>query len=286
MTIFRWIIEHVDILGLVVSFISLIVSIILAVGIYKLERKHEKERKKNEIVEMAKNFLIDNDEEIDYLPLAAIASELKLKRKHSRKLITRFLRCSEQVQQEILRQVNVPDIQITTAGVKKALESLEADLEKNQFGRNILYDGEKYFHRAFIRWAEKPVNDIDPYIFDNLLKRERYNQKENPEWLLNCKSSLFSYMWNYQNSEKIGIEKEKIVPPIDMVFQMCNLDICEESIMTFWTMRIIIDACQVFNTEPNESILDEGLIQTQEDMYYYTLAVLYQTYCTRKDYVV
>ena len=284
MVIFRWIVEHVEISGLVIDFISLIVSIILAVGIYRLERRHEKESKKNEIVEMAKGFLIDNDEEIDYLPLAAIASKLKLKRKHSRKLITRFLRCNEQLQQEILRQVNIPDIQITTAEVKKALYSLEVDLEKNQFGRNILYDGEKYFHRAFSRWSEKPVNDINPYIFKNLIERKCNNQQENPEWLLNCESSLYSYMLNYHNSEKI--EKEKIVSPIDMVFQLCNLESCEESIMTFWTMRIIIDACQVFNSEPNETIFDEGLIQTQEDMYYYTLAVLNQTYGTRKDYEV
>lgn len=119
MEIYRWLIDHVDILGLSIDFIALIVTIFLTVGIYKLERRHEKEREKAEkraqesaIIESAKVFLIDNDEEIEYLPLAEIASKLILKRKHCRNLITRYLRCNEQQQQEILRQANIPNIQV------------------------------------------------------------------------------------------------------------------------------------------------------------------------------
>lgn len=48
MEIYRWLIDHVDILGLSIDFIALIVTIFLTVGIYKLERRHEKEREKAE----------------------------------------------------------------------------------------------------------------------------------------------------------------------------------------------------------------------------------------------
>lgn len=293
MEIYRWLIDHADILGLSIDFIALIVTIFLTVGIYKLERRHEKEREKAEekaqklaIFDAARVFLIDNDEEIEYLPLAEIASKLKLKRKHCRNLITRYLRCNEQQQQEILRQANIPNIQVSTIEVQHALEALQSDLDNYHFGRKILYDGAKYFHRAFERWADIPVDDVNPYIFENLEKSEWHGEQSEIVWRLsNCNTALYSYMWDYLHAEELGIGKDKIAPPIDMVFQQCNLGTCDENIMTFWTMRIIIDACYTIKEpqykEPQyEDIFDETLIQTQEDMYYYTLAVLCQTYAT------
>lgn len=109
MAIYSWILEHSDIIGLIIDFIALVVSVILTVVIYKLERRHEKEHEAAEekaqkaaLAEAARVFLIDNDDEVDYLPLAAIAAKLKLKRKHCRNITTRFIRCSEKQQREIL----------------------------------------------------------------------------------------------------------------------------------------------------------------------------------------
>ena len=89
MAIYSWILEHSDIIGLIIDFIALVVSVILTVVIYKLERRHEKEHEAAEekaqkaaLAEAARVFLIDNDDEVDYLPLAALAAKLKLKRKH------------------------------------------------------------------------------------------------------------------------------------------------------------------------------------------------------------
>ena len=45
-------------------------------------------------------------------------------------------------------------------------------------------------------------------------------------------------------------------------------------------MRIIIDACHTFSDISRCDDLDESLIQTQEDMYYYTLATLCTAYPT------
>lgn len=280
MEIYNWLIQYSDILGLSIDFVALIVSIVLTVVIYKLERRHETDREKAEeraqelaVKEGAKVFLIDNEEEIEYLPLAEIAAKLKLKRKHNRNIITRYLRCSEQQQQEILRQANIPDIQVSMDDVNKALKDLQADLDKYGFGKSVLYDGAKYFHRAFKRWANIRVDDSNPYIFE-LLKKSESNL-----WrTANCNAPLSSYMWDYLHTEELGIDKNKVMPPIDMVFQRCDLGNCDESIMTFWTMRIIIDACCTFKEPYCENEFDESLIQTQEDMYYYTLAVLCQAY--------
>lgn len=74
--------------------------------------------------------------------------------------------------------------------------------------------------------------------------------------------------------------RQQITPPVDMVFQQCNLGFCDEQMMTFWTMRIIIDACHTFSDISRCDDFDESLIQTQEDMYYYTLATLCTAYPT------
>lgn len=289
MKIYSWIMGHTEIIGLVIDFLAFIATIVLSIAIYLLERRHEKEREKAEeyaqksaIVEAAKVFLIDNDEEIEYLPLAEIAAKLKLRRKHIRNLLTRYLRCSEQLQPEILHQANIPDIQASTNNVNYALKCLQADFEKYAFGRNILYDGAKYLHRAFECWANIPIEDVDPCIFENLQTTEWYDKDSKIPWrVANCNTTLSAYMYDYFNSGKIGVDRHGIQPPIDMVFQKCDLGGCEESIMTFWTMRIIIDACHTIVNPQYEDVFDESLIQTQEDMYYYTLAVLCKTYPMR-----
>ena len=293
MAIYSWILEHSDIIGLIIDFIALVVSVILTVVIYKLERRHEKEHEAAEekaqkaaLAEAARVFLIDNDDEVDYLPLAALAAKLKLKRKHCRNITTRFMRCSEKQHREILCQANIPDIQLSMDEVWAALEKLQADLQRYEFGRSILYDGAKYLHRAFERWAAVEIDDVNPYIFEDPEKSEWHNSSEcqgKVSWRFSDNASpLSSYIWSYLNAEKLGLDKNQIEPPVDMVFQQCNLETCDEQKMTFWTMRIIIDACHSFCTTQVTDIFDECLIKTQEDMYYYTLATLCATYTTKE----
>lgn len=287
MGIYRWLVGHVDILGLTIDFLSLAVSIVLTIVIYKLERRHERDREKAEeraqelaISESAKIFIIDNEDEVEYLPLAEVAAKLNLKRKHYRNIITRYLRCNEQQQKEILRQANVPDIDVSTKKVRSALRNLQADLDRMGFGKRILYDGAKYLHRAFERWSGLHIDDVNPYIFEPLQKSKWLERQEKVLQEFKYKTTLFSYMFDYAHSENIGIDKSEIQPPIDMVFQKCDLGTCDECYMTFWTMRIIVDACHVINDSSCEDVFDESLIETQEDMYYYTLSVLCQTYAT------
>lgn len=288
MELYEWIIDKADFLGLFIDFITLIVTIIISIGIYKLERHHEKEREAAEenaqrlaVIEAAKVFLIDNDAEVEYLPLAEIASKLQLKRKHRRNLITRYLRCSEDQQQEILQQVNIPNIQISIKEVQHALETLKIDLDNHHFGRNILYDGAKYLHCALKKWGDVPILDINPHIFENLEESEWHDKQSEVVWRVpKNNASLSSYMWNYLHAEELGIDKNKTHPPIDMVFQQCNLGNCDENILSFWVMRIIIDACSIIKKPQHEGLFDEALIQTQEEMYYYTLAVLCKAYAS------
>ena len=84
-----------EIWSFVVDVLSLIATVVLTVAIYWLQRSHEKEREQMEVeaqkkavAEAARVFLIDNEDEIECLPLSAIAKSLNLKRKHHRARIT------------------------------------------------------------------------------------------------------------------------------------------------------------------------------------------------------
>ena len=228
--------------------------------------------------------MIDNDEEVEYLHLSEIAAKVKIKRKHCRNITTRFLRCSKALQDEILRQANIANVQISMTEVETALEKLQADLEKYNFGRSILYDDAKYFHRAIEKWADTKIDNVDIYIFEDLERSKRHGEDSRILWRASEHSApLWHYMRSYLHAEEQGLDKAQIVPPVDMVFQQCHLDICDEKTMTFWTMRIIIDSCYAFRNLEGYDTFDEALIQTQEDMYYYTLDILCKAYSAKGD---
>ena len=286
MQIYTWIIEHSDILGLSIDILALATSIVLTVLIYRLERRNEKRHEETEerarklaIAEAAKTFLTDNEDEIDYLHLAVIAVNLKLKRKHHRSIITKFSRCSKELQQEILRQANIDAFTITMDDVNSAIRDLDIAMrESHYYTRNILYDGAKYFHRAFERWADVTIEDPNPYIFEDFERSEWHGKDSEFPWRVSRHTTNLShYMLNYCNCKEMGLKQEDIHPPVDMVS-------CDESTMTFWTMRVIIDSCRTI-TDPDLMCFgfDDLVIETQEDMYYYTILILYNAFLRKKD---
>lgn len=276
-----------EIWSFIVDVTSLVVTIILTVGIYRLERSHEKEReqmeveaKKKAVAEAARVFLIDNEDEIEYLPLSAIAKSLNLKRKHHRAITTRFLRCSEEVQKEILKQANFQPIEVSKEQVSVALKLLKNDIKTYCFGRDVLYDGAKYFHRAMERYSGEKIETVNPYIFEDFVNTRLY-EDDTHRLLKNTQfnRTLYDYMYDYRHS---GRTNWLIQKPMDMVWEQCNLGECPEEIMTFWTMRIVIDCCRVFAESEEDFIFDEDLIKTQEDMYYYAVMALYSAYIAKK----
>lgn len=279
-----------EIWSFLVDVSSLIVTTVLTIKIYRLERSHEKEReqmeveaRKKAVVETARVFLIDNEDEIEYLPLSVIAKSLNLKRKHHRAITTKFLRCSEEVQKEILKQVNFQPIEVSKEQVSTVLKLLRDDIKTYCFGRDVLYDGAKYFHRAMERYSDKEIETVNPYIFEDI-KRTHFYQGDSLKLLKDTSynGTLYGYMYDYIHSADLGKSKWLLQPPIDMVLSQCDLAGCPEEIMTFWMMRIVIDCCRVFAESEEDFAFDEDLIETQEDMYYYAVMVLYNTYIAKK----
>lgn len=267
--------------------LSLIATVVLTVAIYWLQRSHEKEREQMEVeaqkkavAEAARVFLIDNEDEIEYLPLSAIAKTLKLKRKHHRAITTKFLRCSEEVQKEILKQANFQLIEVSKEQVSAALKLLKDDIKTYCFGRDVLYGGAKYFHRAMERYSDEKIETVNPYRFEDFVNTRLYEDEHGLQKNTKFNITLYDYMYDYRHS---GRTNWLIQKPMDMVWERCNLGECPEEIMTFWTMRIVIDCCRVFAKSEEDIIFDENLIETQEDMYYYAVMALYSTYIAKKE---
>lgn len=271
--------------------LSLIATVVLTVAIYWLQRSHEKEREQMEVeaqkkavAEAARVFLIDNEDEIEYLPLSAIAKSLKFKRKHHRAITTKFLRCSEEVQKEILKQANFQTIEVSKEQVSAALKRLKDDIKVRSFGQAALYDGAKYFHRAMERYSDEKIETVNPYRFKDI-RQTHFYQGDSLRLLkdMSYNGTLYGYMYDYIHSADLGKSKCLLQPPIDMVWSQCKLARCPEEIMTFWTMRIVIDCCRVFAESEEDFVFDEDLIETQEDMYYYAVMALYSTYIAKKE---
>lgn len=259
----------------------------LTIAIYGLQRSHEKEREQMEVeaqkkavAEAARVFLIDNEDEIEYLPLSAIAKTLKLKRKHHRAITTKFLRCSEEVQKEILKQANSQTIEISKEQVSAALKLLKDDIKTYCFGRDVLYGGAKYFHRAMERYSDEKIETVNPYRFEDFVNARLYEDEHGLQKNTKFNITLYDYMYDYRHS---GRTNWLIQKPMDMVWEQCNLGECPEEIMTFWMMRIVIDCCRVFAESEEDFAFDEDLIETQEDMYYYAVMALYSTYIAKKE---
>ena len=266
--------------------LSLIATVVLTVAIYWLQRSHEKEREQMEVeaqkkvvAEAARVFLIDNEDEIECLPLSTIAKSLNLKRKHHRAITTKFLRCSEEVQKEILKQANSQTIEISKEQVSAALKLLKDDIKTYCFGRDVLYGGAKYFHRAMECYSDEKIETVNPYRFEDFVNTRLYEDEHGLQKNTKFNITLYDYMYDYRHS---GRTNWLIQKPMDMVWEQCNLGECPEEIMTFWTMRIVIDCCRVFAESEEDFIFDEDLIKTQEDMYYYAVMALYSTYIAKK----
>ena len=235
----------------------------LTIAIYWLQRSHEKEREQMEVeaqkkavAEAERDFLIDNEDEIECLPLSAIAKSLNLKRKHHRAITTKFLRCSEEVQKEILKQANFQLIEVSKEQVSAALKRLKDDIKACGFGQDTLYDGAKYFHRAMERYSDEKIETVNPYIFEDI-RRTHFYQGDSLRLLKDTSynGTLYGYMYDYLHSADLGKSKCLLQPPIDMVWLQCDLAGCPEEIMTFWTMRIVIDCCRVFAKSEEDKLL-------------------------------
>lgn len=148
-----------NIANIVIAVFSLAATIILSIGIFWLQRRHEKEiekienqRRESEIEHQADLFITDNEKELDNLPWCVMANCLNKHKSHYRKIYNEFNRLNDEVQKAVLRKLKYEDLLIIKDDkwVDSSISSFEKDFIKFKFGENgFLYDGGKYLFRIF-----------------------------------------------------------------------------------------------------------------------------------------
>ena len=237
------------------------------------------------VFQQAQAFCIEYEEELELLPLCQIASSVNQFHKYVRQMYTDYCKCSTAVRIKILE---INDCRILGFPDKDWIEKCVCLFDKVIHERKLctvsfLYDGAKYFHRAFERYADYPV-ECDPWIFKRLIKFE------NPLFGKELKCNLYRYIADYFELLKDNPEIDN-VPPLDAMWAYCRDENIPESEVTYWVCMSMIAACPQLG---DESTYDndlfyvdlgdsEGLINSQEDMYLYALLELYKMYYIAND---
>lgn len=305
-----------DILNDYSGLLSIIATIIIAIVVHKLQKSQETENKKQDerrdserLKEEARIFIVDNQPEIDYLPLCVMVSSVNPYKTHKRKIFNTFNRSSNELKKEILKQRNIPisifenknssNDCVCKSKIDEFIDLLEKDCKSHKFGQSFLYDGAKYFHCGIERYAGYEVKDIPINIFEvpNLspLLQEVRSVKDG----IFKNASLTLYIDRYlefvlKNREDTAENPELLPqkPPRDMMFAMLGLSDCKEEDMCFWVMQFVISACVAFfrhdivgkdDSEWRQIKAHGAEIETLEDLYYESLLMLYTAYATNEN---
>ena len=241
-----------DIIQIIIGVLSLVATIAVSFLIYWLQSRHEKEIQKLQcekeriaLQEKARLFLIDNQEERDYLPWCIIAANLHPLEKHTRKIYSEYCRCSEELQNEILNQAGYKIKQFTGKyWLQGCIDKLQQDIEKYNLGRDYLYDGAKYFHRSYDRYRELEWNGT-PNIFEPINKENRLMM------ILNvAQISIGEYIdeyFYYFVDKKMDFDKETPIPPIDYVWEYQSLAHTREETVCMWMMELVENIATIIN---------------------------------------
>lgn len=230
-----------------------------------------------DIYRAAQDFCLKYEKELGLLPLCQIAFNIDPLHNNVRSMYTDYIRCPQKVREAILQIKEIPLLVFQKDWVGRAIDHYESLIDRYELStREFLYDGAKYLHRAFENYSDHPVGNPNPYIFER-----PYKNKTNRYIGRDCPSSISFYiddfLWYKKNDPSHYVQ-----PPMDYLWEQCNLGSCEEPKMTFWVCRFIISSSfQIredgLNIEElwDSVYINEELLKTQEDMYYYALLQLY-----------
>lgn len=279
-----------EILQIVIGSLTLLVTAIVPIMIYWLQKKHEKEMEEirnkqteKELSNKANEFLIDHENERDYLPWCIIASTLHRQERHTRKIYTDFCRCDDELQREILKQAGFT-LEIIKGGkwVDNAFDGVRGYIKANELGRDWLYDGAKYFHRSFERYREEKWEHT-PRVFAPILKENTFRSAFGID-KIDIGSYIEDYLWQRSHS-KNAEETDNLIAPIDYVERTQNLSECEEIELCRWIMDIIFYVSIIaHNTNPEKKYdgmfenNTDAFAETFEDRYYETLLSIYYAF--------
>lgn len=272
-----------EIWQIVIGIVSAVSSFVLSLIIFIRQIIIDKKVKKQDIENKVTNFIIENKEEIHLLPLCIISNEIHKTDKHTHKIYSAFNKLEKCIQEAILLHEDVNSFIVGNEAINNSIDKFEQLQEKYEMGKNMLYEGAKYFHKSYDIHKNEKIEDIDPHVF----------QTPYPTFFPEINTTLHTYIDNYllhkiNPNDKliIKVQEQYFIPPMDLLYEGFNFGACEEKVLCFWLMRYIISTCYVLNNreliatidDNKMPILEEFNLTTYEDFYYYTIYMLIKTF--------
>lgn len=286
----EWINDNSNLIQIIIGVLSIFATGFVSFFIYRLQKRHENEVeqieekiRKKQLEEEAHKFLIDNEEERDFLTWCVMAANLYRHEKHTRKIYTNFCRCSEELQNEILRvaQFNIRTID-NTDWLDRSIEALRNDIKNYELGReDFLYDNGKYFRRAFERYRDTKWEDT-PRTFEPINQFNQFCNIFFSDGKLTIGDYIDEYFHLYIEKSKLCLTKPE--PPFDYVWQSQKLSIADEETVCRWMMDLVYHTTMIMHSrKTNHSVScmedkTDAQATTFEDRYFETLLLLYYTY--------
>ncbi len=214
----------------------------------------------------AKAFCIEYSDYDELLPLCEIATKMHPLEKNYRKMYNDFKLLDTKQQKEVFELKEREFIKFDPNKIETLLKRYKEDLDKyNLSTRDFLYDGAKYFHRAFERYKDRLLADYNDRIYEKHMNL----------FDIDMPVDIGSYIVDYwENPQK------NMLPPMDFMWEECNLGSCDEAKMVFyvnnfimWSIIIICNKTKPFGFS-HEHFLEDYHQTTFEDRYYYVLYLL------------
>ena len=270
--------------NLVISILSLIATIAISFVIYFLEKKKTELLKQKEIKENAKNFIVSNSDEIDYLHWATIAAGCFPQNKHVRKIYNEFSLLDNETKQEVLKQRNLKCELITDdAWIQSKIQLIREAITLMDLGDDYLYDSGKYFTRSY-RYKGEPIPDFEAYrdVYDDVFHLNRPFQKHKDK--LTYIQYLEDYLYCKYAHPELLTNAATIIKPNDYLIAAENFGSCREDYLCFWMMIMVsyvaAFAIRHLKWKDAEHPQTDAQPKTFEDKYF---SVLYDLYYLKKE---
>lgn len=262
------------------SIMTSVLALIISINSF---RKTE-EMRNQKIVEEANKFINSNNNEILYIPLCIIANAYDNHHHFIRAIYNSFNVLNDDVQKEVLKQLHYDyEILNNNAWIDAEICNIQNFIKDNELGKDFLYDNAKYFHRA-IKYSEKyydgkcEIEHILPDYFNWNPKIFFIDDKAYQENV-----TFYDYVDSYLHTKKsdpVLFQIHKQDKPLDLLSAIANLHYCEESIICYWMMEVVVTIAvlmqqQINVEEPCIMSRGDAEILTYEDRYLNVLMELY-----------
>ncbi len=285
-----------EIVQIIIGVLSLIATVAVSFLIYWLQHRHELELEKAELKkqdekleEEAHNFLIQNEAEREYLPWCLIATNLHRHEKHARKIYTNFCASSDKLQKKILELAEFTLTPIEgTSWVDDSFKLLEQCIDQFKLGQQpFLYDGAKYFHRAFDYYRKEHFSENRGDDFKTIYKLPIQSAVQAfAKGDINISRYIEQYFDFIISHDKANIEWQDPTPPIDYAWNTEGLGYIDEKELCGWVMEIVHNIVVNIHNRFFECYFESEIrnnstgayVETYEDYYYSTLFWMYFTF--------